>query len=73
MTLHIQFALKNNPYYLSYIRENSIWYKILNRNPERFKEFEEKAKEYYHLRPADRIEKVVDTISVVANLMNSLK
>ena len=73
MTLHIQFAIKNNPYYLSYLRENSIWYKILNRHPESFKEFEERAKEYYRLRPSDRIEKVVDTLSIVTNLMNNLK
>lgn len=73
MKLDIQFQLKNNPYYLSYIRENSIWYKILNRNPEFFKQFEEEAKTYYHLRPSDRIGRIVDTMSLAMSLMNNLK
>lgn len=37
MTLDIQYNIRNNPNYLKYIRENSHWYKILNRNPEMFK------------------------------------
>ena len=40
MTLELQFKIKNNPYYLKYLRENSIWYKKLNREPETFKIFE---------------------------------
>lgn len=73
MQLKIQFELKNNPYYLSYIRENAIWYKLLNRNPELFKRFEEEVRTYYHLRPSDRIEKMVNTMSLVANLISTMK
>ena len=36
MNLDIQFKIKNNPNYQRYIRENSYWYKILNRTPEAF-------------------------------------
>ena len=39
MNLDIQFKLKSNPNYIKYIRENSIWYKLLSRNPNLFNEF----------------------------------
>ena len=39
MTLDIQFKIKNNANYLRYLRENSFWYKELNRNPENYKKF----------------------------------
>ena len=73
MTLEIQFKIKNNPYYLKYIREHSNWYKILNRDHNRFKEFEERVKEEYKLRTSDKITKALDTFEFVQNLLTSLK
>ena len=73
MTLDIQFKIKNNPYYQRYIRENSIWYKILTRNPELIGEFEEKVKETYKLRPTDRIERMVSTIEMIQSVIGALK
>ncbi len=73
MTLDIQFKIKNNPYYQRYIRENSIWYKILTRNPEFFREFEEKVKEEYKLRTSDRLERVFNTIEMIQSVISSLK
>ncbi len=73
MTLDIQFKIKNNPYYQRYIRENSIWYKLLTRNPELFKEFEENVKEEYKLRPTDRLEKMFNTIEMIQSVIGSLK
>ena len=55
MTLETQFAIKNNPYLGRYLRENSNWYKILNRNPNMFRIFEEEVKTNYKLRPTDRL------------------
>ncbi len=73
MTLDIQFKVKNNPYYQRYIRENSIWYKLLTRNPELFKEFEENVKEEYKLRPTDKLEKMFNTIEMIQSVIGSLK
>lgn len=73
MTLELQFKIKNNPYYLRYLRENSSWYKILNRNPEMFKKFEEEVKDRYELRMSNRISKAIDTINMIQNVMSSLK
>ncbi len=73
MTIEIQYKLKNNPYYLRYIRQNSNWYKILNRNPNLFKKFEEEVKEVYQLRPTDRISKALDTIELLQSVISTLK
>lgn len=73
MTLDIQFKIKNNPNYLRYIRENSYWYKILNREPYSFKNFEEEVKTNYKLRPSDRISNAIETFSLIQNVINSLK
>lgn len=73
MSLEVQFKIKQNPYYIEYLRENSSWYKILTRNPEAFRQFEEKAKERFALRPTDKIQKIIDTMEMVSAVVSSLK
>lgn len=73
MSLDTQFRLKANPYYIRYLRENSNWYKLLNRYPEQFKNFEQEVKEAYQLRPTDRIGKALETFEMVQTLINTLK
>lgn len=73
MSLEIQFKIKNNQNYLRYLRENSYWYKYLNRNPKLFKLFEEEMKEKYQLRPMDRISKALNTIEILQSIMSTIK
>ena len=73
MTLELQFKIKNNPYYIRYLHENSSWYKLLNRNPEMFRIFEEEVKDRYELRASYKISKALDTINMIQNVMASLK
>lgn len=73
MTLELQFKIKNNPDYLRYLRENSIWYKILNRNPLMFKKFEEEVKRTYQLRTSDKINKTLQMIELLQNVVSTLK
>ena len=73
MTLEVQFKIKNNPNYVRYLRENSYWYKILNRNPNAFSQFEEEVKEKLGLRPSDRIGRALDAISLIQGMVSSLK
>lgn len=73
MNLDLQFRIKNNPKYLQYLRENSYWYKILNRNPLMFDRFVEKVKEDYKLRASDKISKALSTIEMFQNIISSLK
>ena len=45
MTVENQIRISSDPKLTSFIRENPIWYKILNRNPEVFKDFVQDMKE----------------------------
>lgn len=73
MTLDIQYKIKSNPNYLRYLRENSYWYKILNRDPKQFNTFIEEVKTVYRLRPGDRISRVLEYIDMFQTIMTSLK
>ena len=69
MNLNIQFQLKANPNYQRYLRENSYWYKVLNRNPELFSSFIEQMKETYKLTMTDRFTDVLDRINLINNFI----
>lgn len=73
MTLEVQFKLKSNPNYQKYIRENSNWYKILNRHPELFRKFESEVKEKYGLRPIDKLNRTVERIELLTSFFQALK
>lgn len=73
MTLDLQFKIKNNPNYQRYLKEHSYWYKMLNRDPDSFREFIEEVKDAYGLRPADRFTKALETFEIMQSLMSSLK
>ncbi len=65
MTLEIQYRIKNNPNYQRFLRQNSQWYKYLNRNPAYFKNFESQVKEAYSLRLSDRISSTIKTLEIL--------
>ena len=73
MSLEIQIKIKENPNYLRYLREHSEWYKILNRNPNLFKTFEDQVKDIYKLKITDRVEKALDTIDLVQKILTTIK
>lgn len=73
MRTDIQLKIKSNEYYLRYLRENSYWYKHLNRNPESFKQFEAEVKDRYKLTGADKISRTLDTISMVEKVLGAIK
>jgi len=73
MTLDVQYKIKGNPNYLRYLRENSHWYKLLNRDPNNFKAFEEEVKREYKLTKADRISKTLETIEMMEKILSTLK
>ena len=73
MNLDIQFKIKNNSRYLQYLRDNSIWYKILNRDPLMFSEFEKKVREQNRIYISDRISKALNTIEMIQNVFTTFK
>ena len=73
MTLELQFKIKENEHYLRYLRQNSYWYKILNRSPWEFKRFEEEVRKTYHLSKMDRLEKAFNTFEMREKILGTFK
>lgn len=73
MRIDLQFKIKSNPLYIEYLHLHSHWYKILNRNPNQFKEFVEEVKNNYHLRTTDKLKKALDTVDLLSNVLAAFK
>lgn len=69
MRFEIQLKLKENALYTKFIRENSHWYKILNRNPDMFDRMVSEMKEKYKLRTTDKINNVVDSVDLITKFL----
>ena len=73
MNLDIQFKIKNDINMLNYLRQNSNWYKYLNRNPNNFNDFVEEMKEVYKLRPTDKLNDFVEKLELISSFIDVLK
>lgn len=73
MHLETQFRIKSDSNYSRYLRENSRWYKILNRSPERFNEFVNEMKERYKLRTSDKIGDLSNKLDLVRSVLSVLQ
>ena len=73
MNLSTQFKIKNNPLLQKYIRENSYWYKYLNRNPNLILEMEKEMKEKYKLTASDKINNISEKLDLIRTFMNVMK
>ena len=73
MILPLQFKIKENPFYLIYLRSHSYWYKILNRDFNSFKLFEEEVKREYKLTKADRLENMFNTLEMLEKVLSTFK
>lgn len=73
MNLDIQYKLNSDNNYIRYIRQNSYWYKSLNRNPLLFNQFVEQMKEQYKIRPADKFNDALEKIQLIQSFLAILK
>ena len=73
MQVETLLKIKSNPNLYRYLRENSYWYKYLNRSPLSLKEMEEEMKEQYRLRPTDRLENVSNTIKMIESFLEVMR
>ncbi len=63
--------INETKYALKYLRENSYWYKILNREPEKVKDMIEEMKEKYELKFSNKVEKAINTVDLVTKIFNN--
>ncbi len=68
-TLHY---VRSNYYITSYLREHSYWYKYLTRNPNSIQELEKETKEYFRLRPKDKMEDLEKRLMFIRQFMDIL-
>lgn len=73
MNLETQFKIINNTDIQRYLRLNSYWYKILNRNPESFDMLIKEIKDKYKLNTKDKIEDFANKLKMVQMFMNVFK
>ena len=71
--MKIKLLLDSNPIYKEYIRYNSYWYKILNRNPELINSFIREVKEKNKLTTVDKINNTMEKIDMLSKFMNILR
>ena len=63
--------IEETPYALKYLRENSYWYKKLNRNPESIDKFIDEMKEKYELKFSNKVERVINTVDLVTKIFKN--
>lgn len=73
MNIDIQMRINNDQRLKRFIRENPIWYKYLNRNPDNFKSFYTSMKDTYKLNTSDKISKTMDNLSMIQAFLDVLK
>lgn len=72
MDIATQVKIRNNPYIYRYLRENSYWYKELNRHPESLRQLEEEMKTAYKMNPSDKIDRLNQRIEMIRTFMDIL-
>ncbi len=73
MRLDLIYKIQNNNNLHRYLRENSYWYKLLNRNPSLISKMEEDMKKAYKLTFEDKMDDLNNKINLVKGFMNIVK
>lgn len=73
MTYDLQRKINSDINLKRYLRENSEWYKRLNRDPNSFFYFVDEMKVAYHLTVQDKINRTIDNISMIGSFLDVLK
>ena len=73
MSVDIQMIINNDIRLKRYIRENPIWYKYLNRNPDYIKSFISSMKDTYKLNTSDKISKTMENLSMIQSFLDVFK
>ena len=72
MQIDIKIAIEQNPNLKKYLKENSYWYRYLNRNGEYIKKMNEEMKKKYKLTSTDKLEKI-NNMTLVSEMLKILK
>lgn len=70
MNVYTLYEIKNNPNNLKYLRENSYWYKYLNRDSSYIKNFKEEMKVGYKLTFEDKLDRFSKNLDRVSDIID---
>ena len=73
MTYNLQSKINSDINLKRFLRENSYWYKILNRNEYAFNDFVNEMKVKYKLTTSDKINRTIDNIGMLQSFLEVLK
>lgn len=73
MSIEVQLKIDADPRLKRFIRENPIWYKRLNRNPDLFRDFVLDMKDKYKIKTSDKINRALSNIGMLEALLDVLK
>lgn len=73
MDLNTQYKIFNDSLLHRYLRENSYWYKILNRNPNSLDEMVQKMKDTYKLNTSDKMERLSERLSMIESILRVME
>lgn len=73
MQLENQFAFKNNINNYNYLKENSWYYKELNRGTKNYNDFDKDMKIKYKKRATDKINNALDNIDIISSMLDIIK
>lgn len=73
MQLNIKMIIEQNPDLKRYLKENSYWYKYLNRDSNYLRIMYQEMKKTYKLTPIDKLERINNNIKLVSEMFKILK
>ena len=73
MQVETRLKIKSDPNLYRYLRENSYWYKDLNRSPIFLRRLEEEMKEKYRLGPSDKIENISNSLNLIKSCLEVMR
>ena len=73
MSYDVQYKINSDINLQRFLRENSYWYKQLNRNSNNFKNFYEEMRVKYKLTTSDKINKTIENINMIQSFLDVLK
>ncbi len=72
MQVVTQYILQSDPKMHKFLKENSQWYKELNRNSKNYDLFVKEMKKKYRLNPTDKISDTIDNIDMVSTIIKTI-
>ncbi|MDD6272978.1 MAG: YlbE-like family protein [bacterium] len=71
MIYTIKEKLLEDEKYLQFLRENSNWYKILNRDKNEYNNFLKEMKIKYKLRTIDKVDNIIDSVDLITKIISA--